>query len=74
MLQTALAQAIRRHPRVCCDLSKVAFLGAAAVNTIFTALAAADETGCVFTVRGVREFGVRVFRLAGLTDFPDFQQ
>jgi anti-anti-sigma factor len=69
MLQTALSHAIRRNPQVCCDLSQVAFLGAAAVNTIFAALADADQNGCVFTVRGVHGFGARVFQVTGLTEF-----
>jgi anti-anti-sigma regulatory factor len=51
---------------VCCDLSQVAFLGAAAVNTFFAALAAADDARRVFTVRGVNGLGVHVFQVTGL--------
>jgi anti-anti-sigma factor len=66
LLHVALTQAIGHHPRVCCDLSRVEFLGAAAVNTMFAALRDADDTGCAFTVRGVHGFSPCVFRITGL--------
>jgi anti-anti-sigma factor len=65
-LHTRLNQAIRRNPRVCCDLSRSEFLGAAAVHTILAALREADDAGCVFTVRGVHGLGARVFQITGL--------
>ena len=66
LLHTALTHAVRRNRQVCCDLSRTAFLGAAGVNTILAALHAADDTGCVLTVRGVQEISARVFRITGL--------
>ena len=66
LLHSALTSAVRRHRRVCCDLSRVAFLGAAGVNTILDVLHTADNTGCVFTVRGVHGISARVFQITGL--------
>lgn len=66
LLRIALTHAIRRNPRVCCDLSQVGFVGAAAVNTIVAALHEADAAGCAFTVRGVHGFGIHVFQVTGL--------
>jgi len=66
LLQISLARAIERDRQVCCDLSRVQFLGADAVNTILTAVRIADETGCTFTVRGVHGIGARVFQITGL--------
>jgi anti-anti-sigma factor len=51
---------------VCCDLSRVAFLGAAGVNTIVAVLHTADDSGCVLTVRGVHGISARVFQITGL--------
>ena len=66
LLLSALTHAVQRNRRVCCDLSRVAFLGAAAVNTILAALRHADITGCAFTVRGLHGIGARVFQITGL--------
>jgi anti-anti-sigma factor len=66
LLQAALTHAVRRNRRVCCDLNRVAFLGAAGVNTILDALRHADDAGCVFTVRGVHGISARVFEITGL--------
>jgi anti-sigma B factor antagonist len=66
LLHTALIHAVRRNRQVCCDLSRVAFLGAAGVNAILAVLPTADDTGCVLTVRGVHGIGTRVFQITGL--------
>jgi anti-anti-sigma factor len=66
LLHTALTHAVQRNGRVDCDLSRVAFLGAAGVNTILAVLHDADNTGCVFTVRGVHGIVARVFQITGL--------
>jgi anti-anti-sigma factor len=66
LLHTALTQAVRRNRQVCCDLSRVAFVGAAGVNTILAALHDADAAGGVLTVRGVHGIGARVFQVTGL--------
>jgi anti-anti-sigma factor len=66
LLHTALTHAVRRHGHVCCDLSRVAFLGAAGVNTILAVLHDAEDTGCVFTVRGVHGISARVFQITEL--------
>ncbi|WP_250036728.1 STAS domain-containing protein [Paractinoplanes maris] len=65
-LRTVLTYAIGRDRRVCCDLSRVEFFGAAAVNTIFAALRDADGTDCQFTVRGVHGLAVQVCQVTGL--------
>ena len=69
LLHTALTRAVRRNRRVCCDLSRVDFLGAAGVNTIVAAVHDADEAGCAFSVRGVHGISAGVFRLTGLDGF-----
>ena len=69
LLYAVLAHAIRRNERVCCDLGRAVFLGAAAVNTILAAFTDADEACCVLTVRGVHGFGTRVFQITGLDEF-----
>ncbi|WP_250001944.1 STAS domain-containing protein [Actinoplanes sp. M2I2] len=66
VLRTALTQAIRHNRRVCCDLSRVAFLGADGANTIFGAVRSADDTGCAFSVRGVHGISALVFQITGL--------
>jgi anti-anti-sigma factor len=66
LLRAVLTPAISRSPRVCCDLSRTGFIGAAAVNTLFAALYDADDAGCRFHVRGVHRFHARVFEITGL--------
>jgi anti-anti-sigma factor len=66
VLHTALTYAIEGNRHVCCDLSRVAFLGAAGVNTVLAALRHADSAGCAFTVRGVHGVSARVFQITGL--------
>ena len=66
LLLTALTHAVKGNRHVCCDLSRVGFLGAAGVNTILAALRTADDTGCAFTVRGVHGLSARVFQITGL--------
>jgi anti-anti-sigma factor len=66
VLYAALTHAIERNRHVCCDLSRVAFLGAAGVNTILAALRDADSAGCAFTVRGMHGLSARVFQVTGL--------
>ncbi|MEU4222004.1 STAS domain-containing protein [Actinoplanes sp. NPDC026623] len=66
LLELALTDAISRNCQVCCDLSRVEFLGAAGINTILAALHIADGTGCAVTVRGVHGISARVFRITGL--------
>jgi anti-anti-sigma factor len=66
VLHTALRHAIERNRHVCCDLSRVAFLSAAGVNTILAALRHADSAGCAFTVRGAHGVSAHVFKITGL--------
>ena len=66
LLRAALTHAIGRNPRVCCDLSRAGFIGAAAINTFFAALRDADDAGCAFHVRGIHGFYACVFALTGL--------
>jgi anti-anti-sigma factor len=66
VLHTALIHAIERNRHVCCDLSRVAFLAAAGVNTLLAALRDADCAGCAFTVRGTHGISARVFQITGL--------
>lgn len=66
LVRTVLSQAIRGNRHVCCDVSRVTFLAAAAVNMFFAALGEADTAGCVFTVQGVHGIAVDVFRATGL--------
>jgi anti-anti-sigma factor len=53
LLHIALTEALDANPSVCCDLSRVAFFGAAAANTLLAAHLRAGATGRQFTVRGV---------------------
>ncbi|WP_306207347.1 STAS domain-containing protein [Actinoplanes sp. RD1] len=69
LLHKTLTQTVRGNRRVCCDLGRVGFLGAAAVRTILAAVGEAERAGCDFTVRGLHGFGVRVFQVSGLDAF-----
>ena len=53
LLHLALTEALNANPRVCCDLSRVAFCGAAGANIVLAAHLRAAATGRHFTVRGV---------------------
>jgi len=53
LLHIALTAALDADPNVCCDLSRVAFFGAAGANTVLAAHLHAAATGRHFTVRGV---------------------
>ena len=66
LLDASLSSAIEQHRQVCCDLSGVDFLGAAAVHTLLAARQHADETGGSLRVRGVHGIAARVFRITGL--------
>ena len=54
VLRTALTRTIHSNRRVCCCLDRTGFARAA------------DETGCRFTVRGVRGIIAQVSGIAGL--------
>jgi anti-anti-sigma factor len=53
LLHIALTQALQANPNVCCDLSRVAFFGAAGANAVLAAQLCAAASGRQFTVRGV---------------------
>jgi anti-anti-sigma factor len=64
LLQRALAQALSDLAAVCCDLSQVAFFGAAAANTLLAAHQHATAHGRVFALRGVHGMTARVWAVA----------
>jgi anti-anti-sigma factor len=66
LLHLALTQALDGVQEVCCDLSGVAFFGAAGANTILAAHLHATATGRRFTVRGVQQNTRRVLAVTGL--------
>jgi anti-anti-sigma factor len=68
LLHLTLTQALDAAPGVCCDLSRVAFFGAAGANTLLAAHLRATETGRHFTVRGVRGITRLVLGLTGLEE------
>jgi anti-anti-sigma factor len=53
LLHIALIEALDANTNVCCDLSRVAFFGAAGANTVLAAHRRAAATARQFTVRGV---------------------
>ena len=53
LLHLALTDALDANPRVCCDLSRVAFCSAAGANALLAAHRRATATGRQLTVRGV---------------------
>ena len=66
LLHSTLVSAIDGNPRVCCDLSAVAFFGASGANTMLAAHWHASAAGRRFTVRGVHGLARRVFDITGL--------
>jgi anti-anti-sigma factor len=64
-LSAALTGAIDGHERVCCDLSGVAFFGAAGVNTLLAAHRHAQAAGRIFGVRGAHGTTRRVLEITG---------
>lgn len=68
LLHQVLIDALRAHPRVCCDLGGVSFFGAAGANALLAGNAYAVGRGADLTVRGVRGMARRVFEITGLSD------
>ena len=66
LLHNTLTSAIDGNPRVCCDLSEVAFFGASGANTMLAAHWHATTAGRHFTIRGVHGLARRVFGITGL--------
>ncbi|MDW5328881.1 STAS domain-containing protein [Plantactinospora sp. KLBMP9567] len=66
LLQRALLIAVDRHPRVCCDLSKVTFFSAAGVTALLVVHNRAIQTGSRLTARRPHGITERVLHLAGL--------
>ncbi|MGN9811355.1 STAS domain-containing protein [Micromonospora sp. BQ11] len=64
-LGVALAAAVQRHPRVCCDLSGVSFCCAAGVNVLLEAAYAAARAGHHLHVCGARGLTARVLHITG---------
>lgn len=67
MLLAALAEAIDRTRRVCCDLSGVDFFGADGANVLALAHVHAAHARGAFSVRGVHGFTARVLDITGLS-------
>jgi anti-anti-sigma factor len=65
LLHGALMEAITARPRVCCDMSEVAFLSAAGIAALLAAHGHADSLGHSFFLRGVRGLPAQVLRIAG---------
>lgn len=66
LLGPALTSAINGNDRVCCDLSRVDFFGAAGVHTLLAAHRQAAATGHRFSVRGVHGLPRRVLQITQL--------
>jgi anti-anti-sigma factor len=67
MVHAALVEALDGGLRVCCDISRVDFFGAAALNTMLAAHHHAARLHRTFSLRGVHGLAGRVLALAGLT-------
>jgi anti-anti-sigma factor len=64
LVRLALSHALDGRTTVCCDLSRVTFFGAAAVNTVLAAHRQATDLGNGFFLRGVRGLTERVLTIA----------
>jgi anti-anti-sigma factor len=53
LLRLALTEAFTNQSRVCCDLGRATFFGAAGANAFVAAYHRAAAAGCHFAVRGV---------------------
>jgi anti-anti-sigma factor len=72
LLRIALTEALQAGPRVCCDLSGVAFFGAAGANALLAAHLHATATGRQLTVRGahgIAQLVLAITRLDGIFAF-----
>ncbi len=67
LLRAALVEALDGGSRVCCDISRVDFFGAAAISTVLAAHRHAAGLRGDFSLRGVHGLADRVLRIAGLT-------
>jgi anti-anti-sigma factor len=65
-LSAVLAAAIDIAPRVCCDLSSVAFFGVDGANVLATAHVQAARARGAFSIRGVHGLVARVLDLTEL--------
>ena len=74
LLHLALTEALNANPRVCCDLSRVAFCGAAGANAVLAAHLRAAATGRQFTVRGVHGITRLVLAFTGLDQTLTFTE
>ena len=70
----ALTEALDANPRVCCDLSRVAFFGAAGANVVLAAHLRAPATGRHFTVRGVHGITELVLAITRLDEMLTFTE
>ena len=67
LVRAALVEALDHESRVCCDLSRVDFFGAAGINTMLAAHHHAAALHRAFSLRGVHGLAGRVLSIAGLT-------
>ena len=74
LLHLALTEALDANSRVCCDLSRVAFCGAAGANAVLAAHLRAAATGRQFTVRGVHGITRLVLAFTGLDQTLTFTE
>jgi anti-anti-sigma factor len=65
-LRSVLLEALAPDHSVCCDVSGVAFFGAAAAATVLDAHRFAQARGAEFTVRGARGLAREVLEFVGL--------
>jgi anti-sigma B factor antagonist len=72
LLHTALTAALDVNPHVCCDLSRVAFFGAAGANAVLAAHLRAAATGRQFTVRGVHGITEQVLAITDVDKMLTF--
>jgi anti-anti-sigma factor len=72
LLHLALTEALDANPNVRCDLSRVAFFGAAGANTVLAAHLRAAATGRQFTVRGVHGITQLVLAITRLDEMLTF--
>jgi anti-anti-sigma factor len=68
LLHIALTEALDANPNVCCDLSRVAFFGAAGANTVLAAHVRAAAAARRFTMRGVHGLTRLVLDITGLDE------
>jgi anti-anti-sigma factor len=65
-LRATLIAALEGNPQVCCDVSAVAFFGAAGARALLDAHRLARAKGAAFSVRGARGLTRKILRYVGL--------